>query len=206
MGARLVRMSEPSEGERWHEGKLKELTGESIISARLMHGNYFEFPLQCKFLILGNNIPSFAQVDRAIERRFVLIPFKVEIPEHERDVAFAEKLKPEWPGILSWMIEGARCWREAGLQVPDVISSASHAWLHEQSNVEAWRDERCEIDPNCSEKTINLFVSWKFWAKQHGEYPGSSKMLISRLKKLGFQSYHGRQGNGLIGIRVKSLT
>lgn len=100
MGARLVRMNEPSEGEHWHEGKLKELTGEEMIAARFTMGNYFEFGLQCKFVISGNNEPSFAQVDEAIRRRFVLVPFQVEIPERERDTDLYDKLKSEGNSIL----------------------------------------------------------------------------------------------------------
>lgn len=99
-GARLVTATEPREGARWDESKVKLLTGGDRIAARFMRQNFFEFAPQFKLLIAGNHKPRLSSVDEAIRRRLKLLPFTVTIPESERDLGLAEKLHDEWGGIL----------------------------------------------------------------------------------------------------------
>lgn len=205
MGARLVRMSEPSEGERWHEGKVKELTGEDSIAARFTHGNFFRFPLQCKFAISGNNKPAFSQIDYAIKRRMVLIPFDVQIPEGERDVDLTEKLKPEWPAILAWMIEGARCWYEGGLMPPEKVLRASDEYMEDQDLVGQWVDECCDVGTDQLESLAALFASWRHWCEAGNEHIGTKQQLTARLNKMGFRKLRRNFGWVLKGIKVRSL-
>jgi putative DNA primase/helicase len=112
-GARLVTSTETEEGRQWAESRLKMLTGGETVSARFMRQDFFEFAPQFKLMICGNHKPGIRSVDEAIRRRFHLIPFTVTIPKAERDPDLVEKLKPEWPGILYWMIGGCVEWRKA---------------------------------------------------------------------------------------------
>ena len=68
-----------------------------------MRQDFFEFTPQFKLFVTGNHKPGLRNVDEAIRRRLNYIPFTVIIPEANRDPMLAEKLKPEWPGILQWM-------------------------------------------------------------------------------------------------------
>jgi putative DNA primase/helicase len=43
MGARLATANETEKGRYWAEAKLKWLTGGDKLSARFMHGDYFDF-------------------------------------------------------------------------------------------------------------------------------------------------------------------
>ena len=83
----------------------------------------FTFMPTFKLAIAGNNKPSLRSVDEAIRRRFHLIPFTITIPAEERDRELTEKLKAEWPGILSWLIEGCLEWQTEGLRPPQVVLS-----------------------------------------------------------------------------------
>ena len=47
--------------------------------------------------------------------RIRLIPFKVEIPEKERDPDLGAKLADELPGILNWALRGYERWKAEGL-------------------------------------------------------------------------------------------
>jgi putative DNA primase/helicase len=91
------------------------LTGGDPISARFMRQDFFGYLPQFKLVIAGNHKPGLRSVDEAIRRRFNLIPFTVTIPPDERDLKLADKLKPEWPGILQWMIDGCLEWQRIGL-------------------------------------------------------------------------------------------
>src|SRR5215212_1033436 len=113
------------------------------IAARFMRQDYFEFTPQFKLIIAGNHKPGLRSVDEAIRRRFNLIPFTVTIPPSERDPDLAERLKAEWGGILSWMIEGCLEWQHIGLAPPEVVTTATAAYLEAEDALAAWLDDCC---------------------------------------------------------------
>ncbi len=107
-GKRLAIATETEEGRRLAESKVKMLTGGDRIRARHMRQDFFEFNPTHKIVIVGNHRPALRNVDEAMRRRVLLIPFDVVIPPNERDPQLAEKLAAERPAILAWMIEGCR--------------------------------------------------------------------------------------------------
>src|SRR4029450_11173183 len=128
---------------------IKRLAGGDRFSARFMRQDFFEFTPQFKLLIAGNHKPTLRSVDEAIKRRLNPIPFTVTIPVEERDPDFAEYLKPEWPGILQWMIDGCLEWQRIGsLAAPKIVTEATNAYLESEDAVRAWIEERCELDSN----------------------------------------------------------
>ena len=77
-----------------------------------------------KIDITTNHKPIITGTDEGIWRRIHLVPFTVTIPEEERDENYREKyLMPELPGILNWMLEGLKMYKEIGLKPPDGNSS-----------------------------------------------------------------------------------
>jgi putative DNA primase/helicase len=73
-GARLVTAVEKEQGRRWHESKLKTLTGGDTISARFMRQDFSQYRPQFKLVIAGNHRPSLRGLDEAMRRRLHLIP------------------------------------------------------------------------------------------------------------------------------------
>ena len=146
-GARLVTAIETEEGRRWAESRIKSLTGGDKIAARYMRQDFFEFTPQFKLLISGNHKPGLRSVDKAIRRRFHLIPFTVTIPPEERDGQLPDKLKGEWPGILAWMIDGCLEWQQKGLSAPAAVTGATADYLDAEDAMSAWLDECCVRSP-----------------------------------------------------------
>lgn len=100
---------------------IKTLTGGDKIAARFMRQDFFEYVPQFKLLIAGNHKPSLRSVDEAMRRRFHLIPFTVTIPAEQRDITLGDRLKEEWPGILSWAIDGCLDWQQKRLAPPKAV-------------------------------------------------------------------------------------
>ena len=146
-GARLVTCAEVEEGRRWDEAKIKALTGSDTISARLMRQDFFNFIPTFKLMISGNHKPALGHVDKAISRRFHLIPFSVTIRDEERDDQLAEKLRSEWSGILQWIIDGSAEWSEIGLAPPDVVREATRNYLSAQDSISLWIEENVSKAP-----------------------------------------------------------
>ncbi|PAP95442.1 phage/plasmid primase, P4 family [Mesorhizobium wenxiniae] len=201
-GARLVTAVETEEGRRWAESRIKTLTGGDTIAARFMRQDYFEFAPQFKLVIAGNHKPGLRSVDEAIRRRFHLLPFTVTIPHAERNPNLREQLKAEWPGILSWMLEGCLDWQRRGLCPPKAVVDSTVAYLDAEDAISAWIDERCVRDPSAWSAATELFASWKHWAEQAGEFIGSAKRFGQNLETRGFSPQRKRDGRGYVGLEL----
>ena len=84
-GYRLVVAQETEKGRRWDETKIKTMTGGDKMTARFMRCDFFDFIPQFKLWIVGNHKPRLDNVDEAMRRRMLLVPFLVQIPVEERD-------------------------------------------------------------------------------------------------------------------------
>jgi putative DNA primase/helicase len=204
-GARLVVAQETEKGRRWDEIKLKALTGGDRIAARYMRQDYFDFAPAFKLFIVGNTKPRLNNVDEAMRRRLLLVPFSVQIPAHERDPTLPEKLEAEWPAILRWCIDGAFAWHHTGLDPPACVREASDAYFSEQDTVQQWLDD-CTHDGGSAAFTrvSELFASWKTWCEEHNFRPGTTRALSDALVDKGFMRHreHGRY-RGFMRLAVK---
>jgi putative DNA primase/helicase len=201
-GARLVTAIETEEGRRWAESRIKSLTGGDKVSARFMRQDFFEYTPQFKLIIAGNHKPGLKSVDEAIRRRFNLIPFTVTIPPDERDETLPEKLKAELPGIMQWMIDGCLDWQERGLAPPQLVTTATAAYLEAEDALAAWIKEAGQRDPNSWEKSSDLFASWAAWATKAGEYVGPMKRFLGVFETKGFTYERRKDGRGYRGLRL----
>jgi putative DNA primase/helicase len=207
-GARLVSASETEEGRAWAESRIKQMTGGDTIRARFMRQDFFEYRPQFKLVVVGNHKPVLRNVDEAARRRFNIIPFmhKPQAPDRELE----EKLRAEWPAILQWMIGGTVDWLAGGLTRPKVVTEATSEYFSEQDIVQQWMRECCETgDRRFGATVATLFASWKQYANDNGEPPGSSKSFSQTLQRLGIEASRKIPGHhnqrGFLGIRLKSL-
>jgi putative DNA primase/helicase len=183
-GKRLAVATETEEGRRLAEAKIKMLTGGDRIRARHMRQDFFEFAPTHKIVIVGNHRPALRNVDEAMRRRLVLIPFDVVIPLADRDPQLAAKLAEERPAILAWMLAGCRAWLDRGLDPPERVLVATEDYLASADAFARWVDECCVFDPNASVTKGRAFESWKAWAEAAGEFVGTARRLYERIARL----------------------
>ena len=200
-GARLVTIQETDEGKRLDEAKVKQLTGGDTITAHFMRENPFEFRPVCKFIISGNHKPRLANVDDAIKRRFIIIPFTVRFDEDKRDLKLEDKLWAEREAIAAWMIKGARWWHQEGLNPPARVTAETAEYFEAEDTVESWLEECTRPGDILSDWVSNkdLYESWSAWCKRSGEYPGTRKQFAQRLKKRSDMRAHKRNVWGFTG-------
>ena len=180
-GARLVASQETDEGRRWAEAKIKALTGGDPISARFMRQDFFTYFPQFKLLVAGNHKPALQGVDEAIRRRLNLIPFTFTVPEADRDVQLPEKLKPEYPAILRWAIDGTLLWRKLGLAAPKSVRVATDDYLAAEDTFGAWLAECTKPSSFGREDTADLFAAWRKYCERTGEQPGTEKKFRGKM-------------------------
>jgi putative DNA primase/helicase len=201
---RLTVTQETPKGRAWDEAKIKNMTGGDPITARFMRQDFFDFDPTHKLLIAGNHKPSLRIVDEAIRSRLLLIPFIVTIPVEERDPELTEKLKPEYPAILRWMIEGCLKWRKHGLDVPKIVRGASDDYFHEQDVFAHWLDDCTERRQMARTASGDLFRSWKAWCEERGADVGSPKAFTKALQERGWSFKRTMKGGVFKDLVLKS--
>jgi putative DNA primase/helicase len=186
-GFRLAVAQETEKGRPWAEAKIKALTGGDKLTARFMRQDFFEFIPKFKLFIVGNHKPRLDNVDEAMRRRMLLIPFLVQIPPEERDPDLFEKLKAEWLAILRWMLDGCLEWQRIGLAPPKIVTNATDAYFEDQDTTKQWLED-CTQDggPYAFTPTRELFGSWKNWCDERGFRSGSERALSDALNDRGF--------------------
>jgi hypothetical protein len=60
------------------------------------------------------------------------------------DLKLEEKLHPEWPGILRWMIDGCLKWQAGGIPRPAIVSDTTSEYFADQDIFEQWLDHCVE--------------------------------------------------------------
>jgi putative DNA primase/helicase len=207
-GARLVSAVETSEGQYWDESRIKMLTGRDPQKGRFMRSNPSEFMPTQKFVIMGNHRPRLRIVDKAIAGRLHIVPFLASFlpdsPERVKDME--ERLKPEWPAVLRWGIEGCLQWQERGLDPPSAVREASAEYLEGEDALGRWLDECCELKPAFT-ATHALHSSFKRWGEHANEAEAkwSERKLSDELsKRIGLRRekrWNGfKQERGFLGV------
>jgi putative DNA primase/helicase len=204
-GVRMVVASETEAGHKWRENRVKLITGGDTITARFMRQNSFTYAPQFKLTFLGNHAPAIVNLDAAIQRRLLMVPFYFKPPEP--DFKLEEALEKEAAGILRWAINGAVDWYKNGLIIPKAVTEATTRYFDEQDLFKQWLEEYCEVDHDrrIYERSVDLFASWSVFAKRNGEEPGTQRTFNETLRFRGFKlaQIKALQTSGVWGIRLK---
>lgn len=193
-GARFVSAVEAEKGQRLAESLVKQLTGGDRITARFMRAEFFEFTPEFKLFFATNHKPTVEGTDHAIWRRIRLIPFKVTIPEAEKDFQLPNKLKTELPGILQWAVSGCLAWQKTGLGAPDEIKDATEGYRSEMDVLSYFIDDVCVLSESSKVSAKSLYEAYSSWCYRNGERPLTKRDFSSRLTERGYTSAKGTGG------------
>lgn len=223
IAARMVRASEPEEGERFQEGMVKALTGGEPILVRALQSDFIEVTPVFKLTISGNHKPEIRGTDDGIWRRVLLVPFDVQIPKDQRDPDLGRKLWEERAGILNWMVDGLLAYLEGGLQEPDRVLEATREFREESDPVGAFLEACCVVtaDAQHSIPAKELGEAFNWWLADRGEGQWQPMTVARRLKdkagkwrspstgrsfaahKASTMSYRGIRFNDIFGPRFR---
>jgi putative DNA primase/helicase len=201
-GARYVYASEAEDGQRLAESMVKSLTGGDTISARFLHGEWFDFKPVFKIWLATNHKPRVRGTDQAIWDRLPLIPFTVRIPDDalipRREID--RRFEVEARGILSWAVEGCLRWQREGLGAPPQVREATSAYREDMDPLKEFLDERCVISGEYTCGSTELYTAYAEWARVCGERAMNHKDFSRHMAERGFASMRGKHGMRLQGI------
>jgi putative DNA primase/helicase len=184
-GARLVRASEPEQGQRMKEALIKALTGGEPILVRRMMQEFVEIVPEFKLTLSGNYKPEVRGADDGIWRRIVMVPFEEQIPLEEVNPALMRELLEEAEGILAWLVEGALSWLERGLEVPLSIQAATSDYRRDSDPARLFLETQCQITGDEGHQVNAKFLgeALNAWLVGNGENPWTAKTLTAALRK-----------------------
>ncbi|MFD7026588.1 phage/plasmid primase, P4 family [Streptomyces sp. NPDC059917] len=145
-GRRIVVCSELKPNDKFDESRVKLLTGGDRIMARRMRQDFFSFTPTHKLWLLGNHRPEVASGGHAFWRRIRLIPFERVVPAaHKIDNLAKELVDSEGPGILHWLVEGARRYLATRdpLTGPVSVRAATQAYATTEDHIGRFLTECC---------------------------------------------------------------
>jgi P4 family phage/plasmid primase-like protien len=188
-GARFVVASELAENGRFNEAKIKDLTGGDIISARFLHGEFFEFRPVHKLWIYGNHKPIISGTDKGIWRRLKLIPFEYTVPDDKvvPQEQLLDSFRQELPGILAWAVDGCIKWKESGLNKPKRITDATEEYKEDMDILGNFLAANVADKQGAQLTNKELYAKYKEWTTENGDYPISGKKMAKILKERGWE-------------------
>jgi putative DNA primase/helicase len=185
-------------------GGFKQITGNDKITARFMYGEFFSFIPTFKIFMATNHKPVIKGTDYGIWRRIRLIPFTTTIEPEKQDKHLQEKLAAEASGILNWLIEGAKRWKEQGLNAPKEILNATDEYRGEMDVLGEFIKERCIQVDGVSIQSRELFKAYQEWCDENNEHACSERFLGLRLKELHIQQKRLSNGRYWQGLCLKA--
>ncbi len=186
-GRRVVVCSEVKYGDRFDEARVKLLTSGDRINARRMRQDFFSFTPTHHLWLLGNHRPEVSTGGFAFWRRIRLIPFERVVPDDRKidnlaDILVAE----EGPGILGWLIEGARRYftGDRDLTGPERVRLATTAYAETEDHTGRFFDECCVLGPGLRAEQTSLYATYKRWCQSEGTPAMSSRAFAARAREL----------------------
>lgn len=204
-GARMVCATETEEGSKWNESRIKTLTGREVIAARHLYQSTFEFSPQFKIVIGGNHHPHLKSVGEEMRRRIHLLEFPGSIPVSERILDLPEKLKIEYPAILSWMIQGALAWQQDGLVRPQSVLDDTDKYLDNEDALGSWIKDKCEVGSNMSCLARIAYASYSSDILASGEKAPPQKQFLAKLESKGFKRAKRGDSTFIYGLELKQV-
>lgn len=206
-GMRLVVCSEVSPTARFHEERVKSLTGGDPVEGRRLYENFIEFQPTHSIWMMGNHEPGIAMGGDAIFRRLRKINFGYTVPDDEQVPSLAaEIVAEEGPAILGWMLRGIPM-QMAGLGEPAEVMAATATYATEEDHLARFMEERLDIGGgNLNRQPKQVIVqAYLHWCDLNGEKPIKTAMLGRELKRrgLGEAKSNGREFYSNVNLKVR---
>jgi putative DNA primase/helicase len=204
-GKRLVIASEADDSRAWDGVKVKLLTGNDALSARLLYSEFATFMPTHHIWISTNALPGVVRPgDDAFFERLRIVQFAPA--RGPRDLTLPSILQAELPAILGWIIEGATLWQRDGLAPTAAMRDALLAYRDGIDPVSAWLRECADLsDPMAQSHVRPVYDAYCRWSAEAHEPPMGEHAFGSRLIDAGATRRKSTNGERRwLGLRLKS--
>ena len=195
-GARAGFIEELPEGRALNVKRLKDTVGTPEITARKMRQDDVTFKATHGLMIATNYLPIVAETDHGTWRRLILVRYRIryvdspEKVESKRDRVGDPAMKRYFehtadPGLLRWIVEGARRWYAAGMVMPRPpkrVVADTEAWRMDADPILAYVRERLVRDKGHAVTTSDLTDDFNAWLERRGHRRWTAQTINSRFQ------------------------
>lgn len=209
-GKRLVFAVEADAGRAFAESLLKEMTGGDTIRARRMRENFWEFQPSHTIWLAANHKPVVRGTDDGLWRRMKLVPFeqqwdtdgtKPNLPKADKQLL--QKLKAESSGILTWLVEGLRDWRQNGIGTPEAVVAATNEYREDSDLIGQFIDEKCMTGEGNRCTSAGLYTAYSAWCLAGNLKPMTQTAFGREMESRGFARHKSHGNICRLGITVR---
>jgi P4 family phage/plasmid primase-like protien len=220
MGKRMVTIAETDETLELREGLVKQITSGDAINARKLYQEPFEFLPTHKLQVFTNFSPAVKSQDFAMWRRILLLNYPMvygdpaQVASGEalklRDSHLDEALRGEAPGVLAWLVEGAKEWYANGLQPAKAVLETTRKYRAEQDNIGQFVRERVIVAADArvalTGQAESIFPAYRGWCTTMNCRPlGRTKFIREILRVVPSAREATVEGSqGFAGIKLTS--
>lgn len=192
IGKRL-NIIEEVHGNYYQSNKLKKLISGEPVTIDIKYKDQFSFRPQAKFIFAVNIMPRVDDTSTATERRICSILFRNNFRNNPNTALRSDVglLAMELPGILNWMLDGAKNLSESvGFVITQEQIAMLSEYRQENSSVEGFIAECVEKDETAEVNTRDLYDEYKSYCIKDGRKFKGAIAFIKEMKAYG-QRYGG---------------
>lgn len=204
-GKRLVITGELEEHQRLSVATLKQVASTDKLTIEEKYKQPETVKQSHTLILFTNHLPRVGSTDNGTWRRLIVVPFNAVIQPGAGVQNYGEVLAKECGGaILAWGIEGAVNFVRNGfkLDIPDAVAEATEEYRQREDWLTNFINERCIRDPNAREGARVLYLEYKAWAQDGGEFVRRESDFAAAMEKAGFRKVAIRGRPHYYGLRI----
>jgi putative DNA primase/helicase len=148
--------------------RLLAISGEDALTIDRKHREPWTGRLPTRFVVITNELPTFADTSGALASRFVILNLTRSFYGGE-DPTLTDRLLPELSGILNWALDSLDRLRARGRLTQPASSAATIRELEDlASPMGAFIRDRCITGAEYAIAVVDLFDAWKTWCAEQG--------------------------------------
>jgi putative DNA primase/helicase len=207
-GKRLVIAAELEEGTRLDTGVVKRLCSTDPIRAEKKFKAPFDFIPSHTTVLYTNHLPKVGTNDKGTWDRLVVVPFKASFRGMKGEIFnYADYLFEHCGGaILTWIVEGARKFIAARYHIeqPECVKQAIREYRQQNDWFHNFIDDRCEIGGSYAEGSQTMYLNYRAYCDEVGDYKRSAAEFKNEMLKAGYKWHKTKKGASYYGIRLAS--
>lgn len=203
-GKRLVIAGELEEGKRLSVSTLKRIASTDPIRVERKYHDPEDITPSHSMVLFTNHLPRVGSNDDGTWRRIVVAPFNAVIPPGEGKQNYADTLvKEAGPAIMAWIIQGAMNYikNDFKLVIPDTVAIATEEYRAQEDWLENFIDERCVREPGARVGARELYLEYKDWATETGDYVRREKDFSKAMEEAGYVKLTPKNKKTWVGLR-----
>jgi len=183
----------------------KALVSGEPLQAREPYGRSFTLHNKVRFIINANELPKETELTTAFFRRWLIIPFEIEISESEKDTELAKKIiNNELAGVFNWLLVGLdRIVLNKKFTHSNKVEKAISEFKRQSDNTALFIDEFEFMSSENNKISLKeLYTNYKQFCQDDGYRALGKNNFSKRLESKNFEKI--RLNDGSSGFLIES--